>query len=107
MLHILVASAGLNTPSALSSSSRRSFLGKCGALVALKPLSAFAAVDCMTNCQQNCNRNAPGSKDYCKESCLDYCAQPDRKDGLSGSVSSDGAEVFIGPSIWSQRMHLY
>ena len=90
-MFLITGAAALHNPSALSS--RRNFLGTCGAAVAsLQPLSALAAVDCMTNCQQNCNRNAPGSKEYCKESCLDYCDQPDRKDGLSGSVSSDGAE---------------
>ena len=30
---------------------------------------------------------------YCATSCTDYCSQDDRKDGLSGSVSSEGGEV--------------
>ena len=32
---------------------------------------------------------------YCLENCKSYCAQEDRTDGLSGSVSSDGGEVGI------------
>ena len=43
--------------------------------------------------------SAGGSKDYCKTSCIDYCAQDDRRDGLSGSVSSDGAEFGWASSI--------
>ena len=46
----------------------------------------------MQTCKRNCNRNAPGSGAYCESSCLDYCEQDDRKDGLSGSVSSEGSE---------------
>ena len=30
---------------------------------------------------------------YCAQTCSDYCAQEDRQDGLSGSVSSEKAEV--------------
>jgi hypothetical protein len=72
---------------------RRDFLGGAflSALVAT-PLAASAAVDCLQDCLQNCARLAGGSKAYCKESCIEYCAQTDRKDGLSGSVSSEGAE---------------
>ena len=36
---------------------------------------------------------APKSGAYCTLTCRDYCEQPDRKDGLSGSVGSEGAEV--------------
>ncbi len=32
---------------------------------------------------------------YCLENCKSYCAQEDRTDGLSGSVSSEGGEVGI------------
>merc|ERR1712032_1517079 len=46
----------------------------------------------MSTCLNNCGRNAPGSASYCKDSCQDYCAQEDRRDGLSGSISTDGAE---------------
>ena len=47
----------------------------------------------MLDCEENCNRVAPGSTRYCYNSCVDYCAQDDRQDGLSGSVSSKSAEV--------------
>jgi hypothetical protein len=33
--------------------------------------------------------------DYCTESCTAYCAQEDRTDGLSGSVSAQNGEVGI------------
>jgi hypothetical protein len=32
---------------------------------------------------------------YCQSNCQDYCAQEDRTDGLSGSVSSSGGETGI------------
>ena len=32
---------------------------------------------------------------YCTDSCTDYCAQDDRTDGLSGSVSAQNGEVGI------------
>lgn len=78
----------------LAGTSRRAWLA-CATTAAsgtLLPLAALAEVDCMANCKQNCERNAPGSRDYCSQSCLEYCAQGDRRDGLSGSVGSDGAE---------------
>jgi len=68
---------------------RRDVLGLAALSV---PIAASAEVDCLQDCLQNCARLAGGSKDYCKTTCTDYCAQDDRKDGLSGSVSSDGAE---------------
>lgn len=36
---------------------------------------------------------APRSYNYCQSSCEEYCAQTDRRDGLSGSVDSSAAEV--------------
>mmetsp|Transcript_14474 Transcript_14474/g.44060 ORF Transcript_14474/g.44060 Transcript_14474/m.44060 type:complete len:170 (+) Transcript_14474:39-548(+) len=63
------------------------------AFVALPTSAARAAKDCFTDCSQNCARNAPGSLAYCKDTCADYCAQPDRRDGLSGSVSADAGET--------------
>jgi hypothetical protein len=78
---------------------------------------AHAAKDCFLDCTQNCNRVAPSSARYCETSCSDCallqnepgekrshrahrqcfvradCLQTDRRDGLSGSVSSEGAEV--------------
>ena len=59
---------------------------------------AWAAKDCLTDCLQNCGRLAGGSKAYCTDSCADYCAQDDRRDGLSGSVSSEGAEFGFASS---------
>ena len=32
---------------------------------------------------------------YCTDSCTNYCAQDDRTDGLSGSVSAQNGEVGI------------
>ena len=71
---------------------RRDFIGAAFLATLATPMAASALVDCLHDCLQNCARLAGGSKDYCKDQCLDYCAQTDRKDGLSGSVSSDGAE---------------
>ncbi len=34
-------------------------------------------------------------KEYCTDSCTAYCAQDDRTDGLSGSVSAANGEVGI------------
>ena len=42
---------------------------------------------------QDCNRVAPKNKAYCASNCEGYCVQPDRRDGLSGSVDASGAEV--------------
>lgn len=66
--------------------------GTCAALLG-SPSRASASKDCFTDCYSNCARNAPGSTSYCKDTCDEYCAQPDRRDGLSGSVSSDAGEV--------------
>jgi hypothetical protein len=91
---IVVALAALTSP---TMTHRRQFLGQAVATVVsvgpfATPLVANAAADCMKTCLSNCARNAPGSGDYCKESCNDYCGQTDRKDGLSGSVSTEAAE---------------
>jgi len=64
-----------------------------GVNFAAKPV--VAATDCYKDCFKNCVKVAPGSKEYCIESCTDYCAQPDRTDGLSGSVSAAGGETGI------------
>jgi hypothetical protein len=72
--------------------SRRAHLAAAAAVV-LAPTSALAAKDCFLDCTQNCNRVAPGSARYCESSCAEYCEADDRRDGLSGSVSADGAEV--------------
>lgn len=51
--------------------------------------------DCLKDCIKNCNLIAPKDASYCKETCESYCAQDDRTDGLSGSVSSTGGETGI------------
>ena len=76
---------------------RRAAIEKIGfplLILTTTPHAAMAAkVDCFENCSQNCNRVAPNSREYCKLTCTAYCKQDDRKDGLSGSVSSENAEV--------------
>lgn len=57
--------------------------------------SSAAKPDCYTDCFQNCQALAPKDLDYCRVSCLDYCQQPDREDGLSGSVSAAKGETGI------------
>lgn len=57
------------------------------------PSLALAAADCYQDCFRNCQKIAPKSTDYCQATCVDYCAQDDRTDGLSGSVSAEGGEV--------------
>jgi hypothetical protein len=49
----------------------------------------------MSDCLKNCNVLAPKDPAYCKENCDSYCAQEDREDGLSGSVSSSRGETGI------------
>jgi len=58
------------------------------------PVSA-AAPDCMGDCVKNCQIIAPKDPTYCIDSCTDYCAQDDRTDGLSGSISAQNGEVGI------------
>jgi hypothetical protein len=64
-----------------------------GALTA--PLPAFAAPDCLQDCMKECKKVAPKDPEYCLSNCNDYCAQEDRADGLSGSVSAASGEVGI------------
>lgn len=66
-----------------------------GTTVATRTSVANAAVDCMADCFKNCKLIAPKDPAYCKQTCDDYCAQEDRQDGLSGSVSSERGEVGI------------
>ncbi|KAJ8603541.1 hypothetical protein CTAYLR_004883 [Chrysophaeum taylorii] len=55
-------------------------------LVCLFLPPALAVPSCDADCLSNCKRVAPGNERYCVAACGDYCAQPDRRDGLSGSV---------------------
>jgi hypothetical protein len=56
---------------------------------------AHAATDCYTDCFKNCKLLAPKDLGYCQDNCTEYCAQENRTDGLSGSVSSEGGYVGI------------
>lgn len=79
-------------------SSRRSFMAGIGASILAMttvPTTASAEVDCFKDCFKSCKQIAPKDPDYCTQNCRDYCAQDDRKDGLSGSVSSEGGETGI------------
>jgi len=84
-------------------SSRRDLFSQCiqgvtvatGATLLLDPSPALAKADCYSDCLKNCKTIAPKDLDYCKESCIEYCEQPDREDGLSGSVSSAKGETGI------------
>ena len=91
---LLVAAMAVASAPTRTTTTRRAFCGGAAAFaIARQPDAAHAAPkDCLQDCLQNCARLAGGSLDYCKESCIDYCAQDDRRDGLSGSVSSEGAE---------------
>jgi len=57
--------------------------------------NAFGEPDCLTDCLKNCRLIAPKDTAYCNENCQAYCAQTDRQDGLSGSVSSTKGEMGI------------
>lgn len=59
------------------------------------PSPAWAAEDCYQDCYKNCLAIAPLNSDYCDLNCREYCAQPNRSDGLSGSASYEGGEVGI------------
>jgi len=100
LAHYLVVLPAALTTSLTSCMNRRAWLSHAAAVcAALPPAAAFAAgADCLTTCRGNCNRLAGGSKAYCEESCLEYCAQDDRKDGLSGSVSTEGSEFGFASS---------
>lgn len=59
------------------------------------PSISQATTDCFQDCFKNCLLVAPKDKGYCTDNCRDYCDQPDREDGLSGSVSSVKGETGI------------
>lgn len=89
----------VETYSSTSSSSRRQFfvttISSASAFWTIQKQPAHAKADCYADCFQNCKSIAPKNLDYCKHSCLEYCDQPDRQDGLSGSVSAAQGEVGI------------
>lgn len=71
------------------------FFSLFGAITAFRPFPSEAATDCFSDCFKNCKIIAPQNPEYCTSNCRDYCDQPDREDGLSGSVSSVKGEVGI------------
>uniref|UniRef100_A0A7S3LB29 Uncharacterized protein n=1 Tax=Amphora coffeiformis TaxID=265554 RepID=A0A7S3LB29_9STRA len=86
------------TSSSSSFSSRRAWLQKTAAVAVVlttAPAATWAAADCFQDCLKNCRQIAPKDMAYCNQNCQDYCDQPDRTDGLSGSVSSASGEVGI------------
>eukprot|EP00629_Pelagomonadales_sp_RCC1024_P019129 CAMPEP_0119277390 /NCGR_PEP_ID=MMETSP1329-20130426/17039_1 /TAXON_ID=114041 /ORGANISM="Genus nov. species nov., Strain RCC1024" /LENGTH=124 /DNA_ID=CAMNT_0007277855 /DNA_START=214 /DNA_END=584 /DNA_ORIENTATION=- len=92
MARLLLAALVVVSADGLSLGTRRRCLGGLAAAIAA-PTAALAKPDCITDCRSNCNRIAKGNEAYCATNCEDYCNQDDRKDGLSGSVSSEGGEV--------------
>lgn len=71
-------------------------LSSLGLTMAAFPGPADAKPDCMNDCLKNCKQIVPNdTSNYCRDTCVEYCAQPDRSDGLSGSVSSEGGETGI------------
>ncbi|GMH86683.1 hypothetical protein TrVE_jg7340 [Triparma verrucosa] len=83
--------------SSKSSSPIRRTLLTTSSLSILFPLTSSAKeVDCLTDCVKNCKVLAPLDKSsYCLDSCTEYCADPEREDGLSGSKSSEKGEYGI------------
>ena len=77
---------------------RRSFLAAMAVTASSLLFSQEASakeVDCFQDCFKNCKQIAPKDQQYCLDTCKDYCDQTDRRDGLSGSVSSEGGETGI------------
>jgi len=101
------SSAAATTETTSTTSTRRSFFAAAVRDVAApvvgiaiasasQPRPATAKeVECFDDCFKNCKLIAPKDQQYCLDTCKDYCDQPDRRDGLSGSVSSEGGETGI------------
>ncbi|KAL7566231.1 hypothetical protein ACA910_011297 [Epithemia clementina (nom. ined.)] len=95
------AVVALNQHNLQTQQSRRQLLSKAMAggvlanvLVPLEPVGAKE--DCYKDCFKNCRSIVPNdTSNYCDDNCRDYCAQTDRTDGLSGSVSAATGEVGI------------
>uniref|UniRef100_A0A7S2YJ77 Uncharacterized protein n=1 Tax=Entomoneis paludosa TaxID=265537 RepID=A0A7S2YJ77_9STRA len=88
------------TPPTIGGQSRRNFVAKGLSAVTMQVFfpkePAMAAKDCFQDCYSNCRKIVPNDKsNYCTDNCRDYCAQEDRQDGLSGSISSQSGEVGI------------
>mmetsp|Transcript_20868 Transcript_20868/g.41707 ORF Transcript_20868/g.41707 Transcript_20868/m.41707 type:complete len:153 (+) Transcript_20868:82-540(+) len=102
VLFLLFQTAFSWTPPAPAKSSTRlplpAFLATAAlATTLLSPLPSYAGqAPCLPDCTKNCKLLAPNDKSgYCLDSCTEYCADPDRTDGLSGSTSSSGGEYGI------------
>ena len=88
MIALLACSSALLSP---VSSRRAVIAGAAGFTLTGLPHTSLAALDCMDECKSSCNKVAPNSGGYCQTSCDEYCSQDDRRDGLSGSVTSQVA----------------
>jgi hypothetical protein len=75
--------------------SRRNLIFSGISLALGTPLAAVAAPDCLADCIKSCKQIAPKDPGYCMDNCQAYCEQPDRADGLSGSISSANGETGI------------
>ena len=89
MLTLLVCASSVLSP--ISTSRRAVIAGAASFAVTAFPQVSLAAADCMAECKKSCNKVAPNSGGYCESSCVEYCAQDDRRDGLSGSLTSQVA----------------
>lgn len=86
--------AGSSSVSSMVISRRAILSSAASALVSVgMPTTSLAVADCYSDCLKNCKKIAPNDADYCVSNCIEYCSQDDRRDGLSGSVSSEGGEV--------------
>ena len=97
---VVSCAMGLNQPKLPPESRRgllnRALVGGVSHLLLVPQQPAFAKEDCYKDCYKNCRAIVPNDpSNYCDENCRDYCAQPDRTDGLSGSVSATSGEVGI------------
>ena len=93
------ADADVDDASSLHVSSRRRFfaavtMAASSSMLCTEEVSA-KEVDCFQDCFKNCKQIAPKDQQYCLDTCKEYCDQTDRRDGLSGSVSSEGGETGI------------
>ena len=93
------ADADVDDASSLHVSSRRRFfaavtMAASSSVLCTEEVSA-KEVDCFQDCFKNCKQIAPKDQQYCLDTCKEYCDQTDRRDGLSGSVSSEGGETGI------------
>ena len=93
------ADADADGASSLHVPNRRRFLAAVSMAASSSVLFAEEVpakeADCFQDCFKNCKQIAPKDQQYCLDTCKEYCDQTDRRDGLSGSVSSEGGETGI------------